>query len=81
MVSVNRLDESSSKSQSEELSSPPEVDSRGRFLIERLAAGTYELRVIVLPPGGYVADDGTTQQVTVTENAVSEVTVIVKLKP
>ena len=80
IVSVKRLDESSSKSGSDELSSPPEVDSRGRFLIERLAAGTYELRVIVLPPGGYVADDGTTQQVTVTENAVTEVTVIVKLK-
>lgn len=81
VVSVTRLDESSSKSQSEGFSGPPEVDSRGRFLIEHLAAGTYELRVIVLPPGGYVADDGTTQQVTVNENAVSEVTVIIKLKP
>jgi protocatechuate 3,4-dioxygenase beta subunit len=81
VIAVNRVDESSSKSQSEEFSSPPEVDSRGRFLIERLAAGTYELRVIVIPPGGYVADEGTTQQVTVNENAVSEVTVIVKLKP
>jgi protocatechuate 3,4-dioxygenase beta subunit len=81
VVSANRLDEDSSKSRSMEFSPSPEVDSRGHFLIERLEAGTYELSVRVLPPGGYVADNGTTQQVTVSENAVTEVTVIVKLKP
>lgn len=81
IVTVNRLDESSSKSRLEGFSPPPEVDSRGRFLIERLAAGTYELRVMVYPAGGSVAYDGTTQQVIVSENAVTEVTVVVKVTP
>lgn len=79
IVSVSRLD--SSKMRLEQQSYPPEVDSRGRFLVERLAAGTYELRVMVIPPDGDVANEVTTQQVTVTENAVSEVTMVVKLKP
>jgi hypothetical protein len=65
------------------------VDSRGRFLIERLAAGTYELSVMMAPPGAHALDDVGRQtlddvgrqQVTVTENRVSEVTVTVKLKP
>ena len=81
VIEVKRLDESSSKSQSGEMSGPPQVDSRGRFLIERLQAGTYELKVVILPPGGYVRDDIPTQQVTVSENATSEVTVTIKLKP
>ena len=81
MVAVNRLDENSSKLQFAEMSSRPEVDSRGRFLIEHLQAGTYELKVVIFPPGGYVRDDIPTQQVMVNENAVSEVTVTIKLKP
>ena len=79
-VAVNRLGESSSKSQIEEMPRP-EVDSRGRFLIERLGAGTYELKVMIFEPGGPIIDDVPKQQVTVAENAVSEVTVTVKLKP
>ena len=63
------------------MSGPPEVDSRGRFLIERLPPGTYELKVTVFPPGGDVLDEGAKQQVTVTENTISEVTVTLKLKP
>ncbi len=81
VVALNRLDENPSKLQSGEMSSPPEVDSRGRFLIEHLQAGNYELRVIIFPPGGVVRDDLPKQQVTVNENAVSEVTVTIKLKP
>jgi len=81
VVAVNPLDESSSKSRSEEMSGPPEVDSRGRFLIERLQPGTYELKVLIVPPGGYMRDDIPRQQVTVTENATTEVTVTIKLKP
>jgi protocatechuate 3,4-dioxygenase beta subunit len=81
VVAVNPLDESSSKSRSEEMSGPPEVDSRGRFLIERLQPGTYELKVLIVPPGGYMRDDVPRQQVTVTENATTEVTVTIKLKP
>lgn len=82
VIQVNRLGETSSEwREGEFMSSPPEVDSRGRFLIEHLVAGTYELKVIVLAPGGYSLDEGTKQQVTVTENAVSEVTVTIKQKP
>jgi hypothetical protein len=61
--------------------SSPEVDSRGRFLIERLAAGTYETSVMMAPPDAHALDEVGRQQVTVTENRVSEVTVTVKLKP
>jgi len=80
VVAVNRLDESSAKSRLEEMS-PPEVDSRGRFLIERLGAGTYELKVMIFQPGKPINDDVPRQQVIVTENAVSEITVTIKLKP
>ena len=80
ILSINRLDENSSKSRLDGMSSP-EVDSRGRFLIERLAAGTYELSVMMAPPGAHALDDVGRQQVTVIENRVSAVTVTVKLKP
>ena len=73
IVSISRLNENSSKSS--------EVDSRGRFLIEGLAAGTYELSVMMVRPGAQAPDDVGRQQVTVIENRVSEVTVTVKLKP
>jgi hypothetical protein len=47
------------------------VDSRGRFSLEGLAAGTYDVRVSgTLPGGEYVS---TKQQVTVTNNSVSEI--------
>jgi hypothetical protein len=81
IVSISRLNESSSKSRPAGMSSPPEVDSRGRFLIERLAAGTYELSVMMALPGAHALDDVARQKVTVTENGVSEVTLTVKLKP
>ncbi len=80
IVSISRLNENSSKSRLDAMSSP-EVDSGGRFLIERLAAGTYELSVMMGPPGAHALDQVARQQVTVTENRVSEVTVTVKLKP
>ena len=65
----------------EGMSSPPEVDSRGRFLIERLAAGTYELSVMIGQLCAHALDDVARQQVTVTQNGVSEVTLTVNLKP
>ena len=80
IVSISRLNENSSKSRLDGMSSP-EVDSRGRFLIERLAAGIYELSVMMAPPGAHALDDVARQQVTVTKNRVSEVTVTVKPKP
>jgi len=81
VVTATRLDESRSEMRLEDTSSSPEVDSRGRFLIEHLQAGAYELKVVVWPGGGYVMDEGIKQQVTVTDNVVSEVTVTIKLKP
>jgi Carboxypeptidase regulatory-like domain len=58
---------------------PAEMDSRGRFLLENLAAGTYELQGSVLGPNQRY--EITKQLVTVNDNAVTEVTVTFKLKP
>jgi hypothetical protein len=59
---------------------PPIVDSRGRFVIDGLVAGSYELHVSAYVPGppqwsGYIR-----QLVTVTDGAVTEVTVPINLK-
>ena len=81
IVSIRRLKENSSKSRREEMSSPPEVDSHGRFLIERLAAGIYEISVTMVPLGAHALDHVAREQVIVNENGVSEVTVTLKLKP
>jgi protocatechuate 3,4-dioxygenase beta subunit len=77
VVSVRLLDESSGKSQSIS-SGSPDVDARGHFLVEQLATGTYELRVVIFGARNY---DSKSQQVTVTENTVSEVTLTVKVIP
>lgn len=61
--------------------SRPQIDSRGRFLIEGLAAGTYELNIAVFQSEPYDASQVFKQVVTVTDNTVTEVTVPVKLKP
>jgi len=77
LISVSLVEESSTKSQ--RLSSgSPEVDARGHFLVEELVAGTYEVNVTIFGTGKY---DSATQQVTVAENTVSEVTLTVKVKP
>jgi len=59
----------------------PEVDSRGRFLVERLPAATYELRAAVFVPGKRFSRDEPKQVITVTDNSVTDVTLTVKLKP
>jgi hypothetical protein len=61
--------------------SNPQVDSRGRFLIEGLAAGTYEINVAIFEAGRIDTSRIVKQQVTVTDNAVSEVAVTLRLKP
>ncbi len=57
----------------------PHLDARGRFLAEGLPAGAYRLSVYVNAPGG---TSGTMtekiQQVTVTDDTVTEVTLIIK---
>jgi hypothetical protein len=60
---------------------PPNVDSRGRFLAEGLAAGTYEVRATVFIPGSRIPPPSAKQQVSVAEDGVSEVTITVNLAP
>jgi protocatechuate 3,4-dioxygenase beta subunit len=55
-----------------------EVDARGRFVVENLSAGTYEVRGMVFTPSRMSGDVLT--QVTVTENSVSEVTLTLKVR-
>ena len=59
----------------------PEVDARGRFLLERLTPATYELRAMVFEPGKRLSRDEPKQVITVTDNSVTEVNLTVKLKP
>ena len=58
-----------------------EVDSRGRFIFDGLAAGTYDVNVMVFDPGHSFSNQTFKQQVTVMDNTVSEVTVTLKPKP
>ena len=61
--------------------SSPQLDSRRRFVMQGLEAGTYEVNVAVFEPGRQDTNRIYKQQVTVADNAVSEVTVTVKTKP
>ena len=58
----------------------PQLDSRKRFTIEGLAAGTYEVNIAVYEPERYDTNRIYKQQVTVNDNAVSEVTITIKPK-
>lgn len=59
----------------------PQLDSRKRFVVQGLSAGTYEVNVAVYDPGRYETSRIYKQQVTVNDNMVSEVTVTIKTKP
>ena len=59
----------------------PAVDSRGHFLFQGLAAGTYSLRARVFIPGSRARPATATQQVNVADGAVTEVTVTLNLNP
>ena len=61
--------------------SSPQLDSRKRFVVEGLAAGTYEVNVGVFEPNRQDSNRVLKQQVTVSDNAVSEVTITIKTKP
>lgn len=63
------------------MNSNPQIDSRGKFLIEGVAGGTYEINIGVFEPGRNDTTKIFKQQVTVADNSVSDVTVTVKLKP
>ena len=57
------------------------VDARGRFLIEGLAAGTYELTVSAYVPEWRQRPRTSKQLVTVTEGAATDVTLTIDLTP
>ena len=58
---------------------PPIIDSRGHFVIEGVAAGSYEINVNVYIPGKRVPM--VKQQVSVSDGAVTEVTIPIDLSP
>ena len=59
----------------------PQVDSRGHFLVEGLAAGTYEVNCSVYIPGSRSRPPSTKQQVNVADGVVTEVTITLDLEP
>lgn len=84
-LSLWPLDENLEPKRSSSIPSP-KLDARGRFFGERLPAGTYRLTVYVMAPGEYAPGqtrivDEKTQQVTVTDDTVTEVTLIIKPQP
>jgi hypothetical protein len=58
-----------------------QLDSRKRFVVQGLAAGTYEVNVAVYEPGRSDTNRIYKEQVTVTDNAVTEITITIKAKP
>ena len=78
-VSVGLINES--RGPLDNLLPSPAVDSRGRFLLENLAGGTYEVIVTLYEPSEPAKAETTRQQVTVASGTVSDVTIPIKLKP
>ena len=79
MVSLSPLDEKPSRSPFSASGNSPPVDSRGRFVMQHLEPGIYEVRVTVFVSGARY--DAPKQQVSVTNNAATDVIVTIKLKP
>jgi len=63
------------------VNSSPQLDSRKRFTVEGLAAGTYEVNVAVFDPSRQDTSRLFKQQVTVVDNLASDVTITIKAKP
>jgi hypothetical protein len=80
MVSVNLQDEKPSRSRFNSSGNSPQVDARGHFILERLEPGIYEVNATVFL-AGQAAYGVQKQQVTVSNNAATEVTITVKVKP
>jgi hypothetical protein len=57
------------------------VDARGRFVIEGIPAGTYDLWVNSYVPNARTRQPSTKQSVVVTEGAVTELEVVLDLDP
>jgi len=60
---------------------PLEADARGRFAIEGVPAGVYELSVSVFIPGSRLRQPSTKQSVTVVDGSAIEVEPIIDLEP
>jgi protocatechuate 3,4-dioxygenase beta subunit len=61
--------------------SSPQLDSRKRFTVEGLAAGTYEVNVAVFDPNRQDTNRIFKQQVTVVDNVASDVTITINARP
>lgn len=75
---ITPLDASRSWYQSVGGDSSPQIDARKRFAVEGLAAGTYEVTVAAYAPGRTETNRLYKQQVVVTDDTVSEVTITIK---
>ena len=74
-ISVTLVDDTTSNSNRME-----QVDARRRFYAQGLAAGRYVVRANVYLPGRVLDPNDSKQEVTVADNAVSEVVLTLKLK-
>ena len=79
-LSLWPLDENLEEKRSHSIGSP-QLDARGRFFAEGLPAGAYRLSVYVYSPEETKTVDTKIQQVTVTDDTVTEVTLIIKPQP
>lgn len=79
-LSLWPLDENLEPKRSHSIGSP-ELDARGHFLAEGLPAGTYQLSVYVYSPERTKTVETKRQQVTVTDDTVTDVTLIIKPQP
>ena len=64
----------------EKFGRPAELDDRGRFMLQGLSAGVYEVTVVAYPSRYRGTPLSTKQQVVVNDNQVSEVTLTLDLK-
>ena len=80
-VWINYLDDTRTGESYSMGNSSPQLDSRKRFTVEGLAAGTYEVNVAVFDPSRQDTNRVVQQQVTVVDNVASDVTITIKAKP
>ncbi|HEV2885180.1 MAG TPA: carboxypeptidase regulatory-like domain-containing protein [Pyrinomonadaceae bacterium] len=60
---------------------PQEADARGRFLLEGVPAGVYDLHVSAFVPGSRARMPSTKQSITVNDGAVTEVDLTLNMAP
>jgi hypothetical protein len=79
-ISVKLIGETPSSSRIRVGRSSPQLDSRGQFIAGQLEPGLYEVSATV-SVNGQTSFETQKQQVSVTNNAVTDVTLTVRLKP